>query len=200
MFDKIIKNQDNEGNNNSTSTSSAKPASGPVTSSPASSSPAKSPSPNSPAISSSSPSGQRNILSNDVDIKGTVRFQNDLLVDGKIEGEISSDGSLTVAENAHIKAEIKTKSVVIYGKVHGNIVATEKIEVKANAEMVGDIKAPTLSIEAGSIFVGKSEVGTPSAQPKSAPAKTDSKPLPNENAKKSSGNPSPSGQKDLITP
>ena len=48
--------------------------------------------------------GQRNILSNDVHIKGSVRFTDDLLVDGRIEGEISSDGALTVAENAHIKA------------------------------------------------------------------------------------------------
>ena len=43
--------------------------------------------------------GQRNILSNDVHIKGSIRFTDDLLVDGRIEGEISSDGSLTVAEN-----------------------------------------------------------------------------------------------------
>jgi len=108
---------------------------------------------------------QRNILSNDVHIKGTVRFANDLLVDGRIEGEISSDGSLTVAENAHIKAEIKTKSVVVYGKVHGNITATDRVEIKSSAEMVGDIKGAVLSIEPGAIFVGKSEVGAPSAAP-----------------------------------
>lgn len=134
---------------------------------------------------SNAPSGQRNILSNDVEIKGTVRFQNDLLVDGRIEGEISSDGSLTVAENAHIKAEIKTRSVIIYGKVHGNIIASERVEVKTNAELVGDIKAPTLSIEPGAIFVGKSEVGTPSAQPKTQ----DNKPA------QTSGNNNPSNNK-----
>lgn len=131
-------------------------------------------------MSQNTSTGQRNILSNDVEIKGTVRFQNDLLVDGKIEGEISSDGSLTVAENAHIKAEIKTRSVIIYGKVHGNIIATERVEVKANAELVGDIKAPTLSIEPGAIFVGKSEVGTPSAQPKPQESKSTPAPAPNQ--------------------
>jgi cytoskeletal protein CcmA (bactofilin family) len=120
-----------------------------------------------PSLASSAPTGgQRNILSNDVHIKGSVRFTNDLLVDGRIEGEISSDGALTVAENAHLKAEIKTKSVVIYGKVHGNIICTDRVEIKASAEMVGDVKSGTLSIEPGAIFVGKSEVGTPSAAPK----------------------------------
>lgn len=117
------------------------------------------------AASAPATGGQRNILSNDVHINGSVKFTNDLLVDGRIEGKIASDGALTVAENAHIKAEVKTKSVVIYGKVHGNIICTERVDIKSSAEMVGDVKAGSLSIEPGAIFVGKSEVGTPTAQP-----------------------------------
>jgi len=104
----------------------------------------------------------RNVLSSDVEIKGTVKFTNDLVVDGRIEGEIQSEGNLTVGENARLKAEIKTGTVVVYGKVHGNIIANEKVELKASAEVVGDIKAKVLSIEPGAIFVGKSNVGTPS--------------------------------------
>ncbi len=114
------------------------------------------------------------MLSSDVEIKGQVRFTNDLVVDGKIEGEIDSDGSLTVGENARVRAEIRTRSVVIYGKVHGNITVSERVELKANAELVGDIKAATLSIEAGAIFVGKSMVGAPAAAatPATKPAAT----------------------------
>jgi cytoskeletal protein CcmA (bactofilin family) len=111
----------------------------------------------------SSPAATRNVLSSDVEIKGSVKFTNDLVVDGKIEGEITSDGNLTVGENARIKAEVKTATVVVYGKVHGNLTATDRVELKASAEVVGDIKAKTLSIEAGAIFVGKSTVGTPAA-------------------------------------
>lgn len=107
----------------------------------------------------------RNVLSSDVEIKGTVKFTNDLVVDGKIEGEISSDGNLTVGENARIKAEIKTATVIVYGKVHGNITASDRVELKSSGEVVGDIKAKTLSIEAGAIFVGKSTVGTPAQIP-----------------------------------
>ena len=110
------------------------------------------------------------MLSSDVEIKGQVRFTNDLVVDGKVEGEINSDGSLTVGENARVRAEIRTRSVVIYGKVHGNIVVSERVELKANAELVGDIVATTLSIEAGAIFVGKSTVGAPAAAATSTPA------------------------------
>ena len=114
-----------------------------------------------------SPAATRNVLSTDVDIKGTVKFTNDLVVDGKIEGEINSDGNLTVGENARLKAEIKTATIVVYGKVHGNLTATDRVELKASAEVVGDIKAKTLSIEAGAIFVGKSTVGTPANLPAS---------------------------------
>lgn len=117
------------------------------------------------------PAATRNVLSSDVEIKGTVKFANDLVVDGKIEGEISSDGNLTVGENARIKAEVKTATIVVYGKVHGNLTATDRIELKASAEVVGDIKAKTLSIEPGAIFVGKSTVGTPANIPAQAPAK-----------------------------
>jgi len=137
-----------------------------------------------PAAARPSPSATRNVLSSDVEIKGTVKFTNDLVVDGKIEGEISSEGNLTVGENARLKAEIKTSTVVVYGKVHGNIIATDRVELKSSAEVVGDIKAKILCIEAGAIFVGKSTVGTPaqtpSAQPAPAAAQT---PAPAETAK-----------------
>lgn len=105
------------------------------------------------------------MLSSDVEIKGVVKFTNDLVVDGKIDGEIHSDGNLTIGENARIKAEVKTGTLVVYGKIHGNISVTDRVELKSSAEVVGDIKAKTLAVEAGAIFVGKSTVGTPTSAP-----------------------------------
>ena len=101
---------------------------------------------------------QKNLLSADVEIKGSIKFQNELTVDGKIEGEINSAGILTVGENAEIKGEIKTKSVTVYGKVHGNITVEDRCELKGRASLFGDLKATRLVIEDGATFVGKSEV------------------------------------------
>lgn len=101
----------------------------------------------------------RNVLSTDVEVKGTLKFTNDLIVDGRIEGEIHSDGNLTIGENARIKAEIRTATVIVHGKVHGNITASNRVDLKAGAEIVGDIKAKILTMEAGAVFVGKSSVG-----------------------------------------
>jgi len=101
---------------------------------------------------------QKNLLSSDVEIKGSIKFLNELTVDGKIEGEINSAGILTVGENSEIKGEIKTKSVTVYGKVHGNITVEDRCELKGRASLYGDLKATRLVIEDGATFVGKSEV------------------------------------------
>src|SRR6201987_457996 len=57
----------------------------------------------------------KDVLSSDVEIKGSIKFQKELLIDGKVEGEINSDGVLTIGENADIRGEIKTKSITVYG-------------------------------------------------------------------------------------
>ncbi len=100
----------------------------------------------------------KNLLSADVEIKGSIKFQNELTIDGKVEGEITSSGTLIVGENAEIRGEIKTKSATVLGKVHGNITVDERCELKARAVLHGDLKAMRLVIEEGATFVGKSEV------------------------------------------
>lgn len=100
----------------------------------------------------------KDILSSDVEIKGSIKFQKELLIDGKVEGEIHSDGVLTIGENADIRGEIKTKSITVFGKVHGNITVGERCELKSRCTLQGDLKAARLVIEEGATFVGKSEV------------------------------------------
>ncbi len=121
----------------------------------------------------------KNILSKDVEIKGSIKFTNELIIDGKIEGEIISDGNLTVGENADIRGEIKTKSVTVLGKVHGNITVAERCELKARAQLVGDLKAARVIIEEGATFVGKSEVssGGKTPTPSTATPSTKSEPV-----------------------
>jgi cytoskeletal protein CcmA (bactofilin family) len=100
----------------------------------------------------------KDVLSSDVEIKGSIKFQKELLIDGKVEGEIHSDGVLTIGENADIRGEIKTKSITVYGKVQGNITVAERCELKSRCTLQGDLKAARLVIEEGATFIGKSEV------------------------------------------
>ena len=99
-------------------------------------------------------SSVKNSLSADIEIKGSIKFTTDLTIDGKVEGEIHSEGTLTLGENADVRGEIKTKSVTVYGKVHGNITVLEKCVLKSRAQLIGDLKAARLIIEEGATFVG----------------------------------------------
>ena len=104
-------------------------------------------------------SASKNILSSDVDIKGTIKFESELIFDGKLEGEIISEaGSLTLGKNSNIQGEVKTKSVVVHGNVTGNIIVSDRVELKASSQLTGDLKANRIMIEEGATFIGKSEV------------------------------------------
>lgn len=129
--------------------------------------------------SSPSMSANKNILSSDVEIKGTLKFSQDLIIDGRIEGEVNSEGDLTVGENAHIQGDINTRSVTVFGKIVGNIKVTDRCELKQNAHLEGDVAAGKLAIEEGAVFMGSSAVGAAKAptRPAGSPAPA-SKPAP----------------------
>jgi cytoskeletal protein CcmA (bactofilin family) len=103
-------------------------------------------------------SNSKNVLNSDVDIKGTLKFSGELTFDGKLDGDISSEGTLNLGDNAVIKGNINATSVIVRGKITGNVIAREKIDIKARTELFGDIKAPRLAIEEGVTFVGKTDV------------------------------------------
>jgi cytoskeletal protein CcmA (bactofilin family) len=86
------------------------------------------------------------------------KISKELMIDGKVKGEINSDGILTIGENANINGEIKTKSITVYGKVQGNITVAERCELKSRCTLQGYLKAAGLVIEEGATFIGKSEV------------------------------------------
>jgi cytoskeletal protein CcmA (bactofilin family) len=94
-------------------------------------------------------------LSSNVEIDGSITFQEELSIDGKVQGQINSDGGLTIGEKAEIRGNIKSKSVTVHGKVHGNITA-ERRELKSKCSLQGDLEAACLIVEEGAIFIGSS--------------------------------------------
>jgi cytoskeletal protein CcmA (bactofilin family) len=109
------------------------------------------------------PSGA--LLSRGVSIKGSVKFLNELLLDGEVEGTIVSTGTLTIGEQACVRGEIRTKSVKVLGTVEGNIFATERCELQASCTLRGDIEAPRLVVNENATFLGSAKVGTEKSLP-----------------------------------
>src|ERR1700683_3454529 len=120
---------------------------------------------------STTASTSKNILNSDVEIKGNLKFSGELTFDGKLEGEIQTDGVLTLGDSAVVNGNINAQSVVVRGKITGNIHAKEKIEIKSKTELFGDIRAAKLVVEEGVTFVGKTEVNPNKVAPTPAPAR-----------------------------
>jgi cytoskeletal protein CcmA (bactofilin family) len=111
----------------------------------------------------SMPTGSGGLLSRGVSIKGSVKFRKELLIDGEVEGNITSIGILTIGENARIHGEIRVKSVKVRGSVEGNIFATERCELQAGCTLRGDIEAPRLVVDENVTFFGSAKVATASS-------------------------------------
>jgi cytoskeletal protein CcmA (bactofilin family) len=120
----------------------------------------------------------KNVLNSDVEVKGTLKFSGEMTFDGKVDGDIASEGVLTLGENAVIKGTIDVGSVVVRGKINGNIVAKDKIELKAKTELFGDVRAAKLVIEEGVTFVGKTEVNPNKVAPSVQPPRGNETPKP----------------------
>jgi cytoskeletal protein CcmA (bactofilin family) len=105
------------------------------------------------------PAQSGSLLSQGVSIKGSVKFLNELLIDGEVEGTIESIGTLTIGEHARIRGEIRTKSVTVRGRMEGNIFVTERCELHAGCTLHGDIEAPRLVVSENVTFLGNAKVG-----------------------------------------
>lgn len=105
-------------------------------------------------------------LGSDVEFKGSLVFQERLCINGKFEGDLSSDGGLLViGRDAEVKAEIKVGNMVAEGKVYGNIIANDKVDLRSPAQIFGDIETARLSVEEGVVFVGNANVNPGELQP-----------------------------------
>ena len=97
-------------------------------------------------------------LGKHTDFEGKLKFHGTIRVDDHFKGEISSDGTLIVGEEAVIEADVHVSSIIISGEVHGNIIADEKIAIFKPGKVFGDIESPTVVMDAGAIFEGKTQM------------------------------------------
>jgi cytoskeletal protein CcmA (bactofilin family) len=98
-----------------------------------------------------------------VEIKGSLTFSQELLMEGRVEGDIVSSAPLIIGQQAWVKGPVTTRSVIVHGHVEGNISVQERCELKSTATVLGNITAATLVIEAEATFRGRSKV--PSSSP-----------------------------------
>lgn len=104
------------------------------------------------------------IIGTNVKIKGSLKNQGSIQVNGVIEGEIKSDQMVTIGETATVIGPVQAKSIEISGVVRGVVNASEKIEVNPKGQINGDLITKSLIIKQGAVFNGKSQMsGEPAA-------------------------------------
>ncbi|MDP9264601.1 MAG: polymer-forming cytoskeletal protein [Chloroflexota bacterium] len=87
---------------------------------------------------------------------GKLRFEGTVRIDGTFTGEITAQDTLIVGEGGKVSATITCRSVVVYGDVTGDIFARDSVELRAPARVKGDITTPSLVMEKGAVFEGRS--------------------------------------------
>jgi cytoskeletal protein CcmA (bactofilin family) len=88
-------------------------------------------------------------------IKGKLKSDEDLIVKGRIEAELSSSKALFIENSGVVKANVRVKSARVSGVLVGNINAEDKIELAPDGRMVGDMSAPRIIISDGAAFRGR---------------------------------------------
>jgi cytoskeletal protein CcmA (bactofilin family) len=100
-----------------------------------------------------------------IQIKGQVSGEEDLQIDGNVDGPISLTGhELTVGPTAVLNSEIHAGEVVVSGKVVGNVHARGRVDIKTDGSVTGDISTARISIEDGAHFKGRIEIDPTKSQ------------------------------------
>ena len=93
-------------------------------------------------------------LGKDTEFEGKLSFNGAVRIDGRLKGEIFTEGTLIVGESAVIASNIHVSHIIVSGEIRGNIVASDRIEIHAPGKVFGNIQAPTVIIDEGVVFEG----------------------------------------------
>ena len=100
------------------------------------------------------PTGVGTIIGPEIRVLGRVTGQEDLHVQGRIDGSIALTETLFVAPGGVVAAEVEALNVVVSGVLVGNVTARDCVTLNPGAKLVGDITAPRLIIADGAAFKG----------------------------------------------
>ena len=98
------------------------------------------------------------------EFEGKLTFKDTVRIDGKFQGEISSENTLIVGESGEIVADIQSQTIVVSGAVEGDIVATKKVVLHKTARVEGNLHTPSLVIEEGASVNGHVKMGAAAKQ------------------------------------
>jgi len=94
------------------------------------------------------------ILAPEIEINGDITISENIIIYGKVIGNICSNGNINTAEGSVITGNIIAKSISVSGTINGNLDIEEKVILNASGSLNGNIKANIISIDEGASFEG----------------------------------------------
>ena len=91
-------------------------------------------------------------------VKGEITGDEDVVVDGNVEGQIRITRDLRVGANGVVKATVEAQSVIVAGEIIGDCLASSRVEIQATGKLTGNIRAPKIVIAEGAMFRGNSDM------------------------------------------
>jgi len=126
--------------------------------------------PVSPKSASPSRPGAIATLGPSIVIKGDLTGEEDLIIEGRVEGEIRlTKNSVTVGNKGRVRADIYGKRIHVDGEVRGNLYGDQEIIIRASGRVQGNLTSPRVTLENGSKFKGKIDM-EPTAKKTDKPA------------------------------
>lgn len=98
------------------------------------------------------------IVGPSVFLKGKLKSDGTIKIQGKVSGEIKAKGDILIDEGSDIKAIVQSRNMVVSGDVTGDLDASGEIELTETAKVVGNISCKSLIIKMGALFIGKSSM------------------------------------------
>jgi cytoskeletal protein CcmA (bactofilin family) len=98
------------------------------------------------------------VLGPTLKFRGELSAQEDLIIQGSVEGSITHTQNLTVGTDGTMKGDIRARVIVVDGKVEGDLYATESVNIRATAKVKGNVFAPRVGIVEGAFFQGQIEM------------------------------------------
>ena len=94
-------------------------------------------------------------------IKGSLHSENDVFLDGEIEGDLDvKNYRLMIGPHGKVVANVRAREVDIHGIMTGNVESIERTSIRASGQLMGDVRTGGIVIESGALFKGKVEIVT----------------------------------------
>jgi cytoskeletal protein CcmA (bactofilin family) len=115
--------------------------------------------PAAPSTESDTPGTERTVIGEHISIDGSIRAQEDLIIQGTLKGSLELDKHHAfIGSKGKVEADVHAENVTISGKVNGNIFALGKVALTKEAQFTGQIKAKRIAIEDGAFVKASIEM------------------------------------------